>query len=240
MHISPIKTRVLKPPQDNLYEVLDSALPKLAEGDIVVVTSKVVSIHQGRCVLASGVAKEDLVKSEAEKYLPPSCNTASVAITIKLNTLIPNAGIDESNADGYYILWPNNPTVFAREICQYLKKRHHLKNLGVIISDSHTIPMRWGVIGISIAFSGFKPLYDYRGVPDIFGRKLKMTTVNIPDALAAAAVLVMGEGNEQTPLAIIKDAPGIVFCDENLAADLIIPDGDDIYAPLLKVFEKKL
>ena len=163
MNIYPIKTRVLKPPQDNLYEVLDSALPELAEGDIVVVTSKIVSIHQGRCVLISEAVKEDLVKSEAEKYLPPSCNTIGVAITIKLNTLIPNAGIDESNGNSFFILWPKDPQKSAKAIWQFLRKKFNIKDLGVIITDSRLTPLRQGVVGYAIGYFGFNPIKDYRG-----------------------------------------------------------------------------
>jgi F420-0:gamma-glutamyl ligase len=232
-----IKTRVLKPPQDNLYEALDSSLTDLQEGDVLCITSKVLSIHQGRCVkIEPSLNKDDLVRQEAEQYLPGTANKAGVPLTLKEHTLIPSAGIDESNAAGYYILWPINSTAAAREICQHLKQKNNLAKLAVIITDSHTIPLRWGVVGISIGFWGLNPLHDYRGQPDIFGRKLTMTQTNVVDALAATAVLIMGEGSEQTPLVIIRGADFVQFTERNMKSEFIIPPELDLYAPLLKVF----
>ena len=118
-----------------------------------------------------------------------------------------------------------------------MQEKFQIKNLGVIITDSKTTPLRWGVTGTAIAYSGFKPLNDLIGTPDLFGRELKMTKVNILDGLAAAAVLVMGEGIEQTPLAIIEDTSFVQYSDENPSdeelASLKISIDDDIYAPLL-------
>lgn len=236
----PIKTRVLKPPQDNLYEVLDSSLTDLQEGDVICITSKVLSIHQGRCIPATSAAdKEKLIKQEAESYLPGTANKAGVPLTIKEHTLIPSAGIDESNANGYYILWPVDAMGAAKEICQYLKQKNNLEKLAVIITDSHTIPLRWGVVGISIGFWGINPLRDYRGSPDIFGRKLTMTQTNIVDALATAAVLIMGEGSEQTPILIIRDADFVEFNNSDLTQEFVISPELDLYAPLLKVFKNR-
>ena len=115
--------------------------------------------------------------------------------------------------------------------------------LGVIITDSHTIPLRRGVLGISLAHYGFAPLKDYRGNADIFGRTLKMTQTNIPDGLAAAAVVLMGEGAERTPLALITDVPWVKFEARPAAASrrrpakpfssFEIKTHEDLYYPLL-------
>ena len=98
--------------------------------------------------------------------------------------------------------------------------------------------MRWGVTGITIAHSGFKALNDYREKPDIFGRKLKVTQTNIMDGLASSAVLAMGEGKEQTPLALLEDIPFVRFHARNPSQrelkDLHISVEDDLYAPLLQ------
>ena len=67
------------------------------------------------------------------------------------------------------------------------------------------------MVGIAIGYFGFKPFKDYRGKKDIFGREFKMETSNMPDSLATAAVLVMGEGAETQPIAIIEDIPDIEF-----------------------------
>ena len=75
------------------------------------------------------------------------------------------------------------------------------KNFGVLITDSHTTPLRRGVTGIALSYWGFSGVQNKVGTPDLFGRTLKMTHVNLADAFAAAAVLVMGESNESTPVA---------------------------------------
>jgi F420-0:gamma-glutamyl ligase len=110
--------------------------------------------------------------------------------------------------------------------------------VGVIITDSKTTPLLWGVTGVAIAHAGFKALHDLIGQPDLFGRLLKMEKVNVAQGLATAAVLVMGEAAEQTPLATITDIPGIEWQDriptgEELAA-LRIELADDAYAPILE------
>ena len=113
-----------------------------------------------------------------------------------------------------------------------------LNHLGVIITDSITTPLCWGVTGATIAHSGFLALNNFVGHPDIFGRALNMTKVNIANALAAAAVLVMGEADEQTPLAVLSDLPFVQFqAGDPTPAELHglhIALEDDLYAPLLK------
>jgi len=237
-----VKTRVMQPPKDDLYGVMDAAMPKLREGDIVLITSKVVSIHQGRCIPVVDVSdKNELIIKEAEAYIPVAkiSNPWGVILTIKQHTLIPTSGIDESNANGHYVLWPRKINETAHEIGQYLKKKHRVKKLGVIITDSHTVPMRWGVVGVSIGFWGFNPLKDYRGAKDLFGRKLKFTQANIPDALSALSVMLMGEGNERVPIVIARDVPGIRFSSRNFYRDFVIDPKLDLYAPLLKVFKRR-
>jgi F420-0:gamma-glutamyl ligase len=90
-------------------------------------------------------------------------------------------------------------------------------------------------MGIAISFYGFNPLRNYVGKKDIFGRKLKMSQTNIADSLAATAVYTMGEGNEQSPIAIIEDAGKISFnTNKNKHNALKTSLDNDIYAPLLK------
>lgn len=241
MEIIKIKTRKILPPKDSIYPILDSYLPKLREGDVLFITSKILGIHQGRCVkVGKNVSKDKLIMQEAEAYIPPSqVPNGEMFLTIKEYILVPVAGIDESNGNGYYILWPKQSSKLAKEICGYLKQKHHIKKLAMIVTDSHTTPLRYGVTGISLGFFGLEPLYDYRGKPDIFGRKLKFTKSNIVDALSALAVLAMGEGKEQTPMAIIREANFVQFTNRNTYKKLVIPPTLDIYSPLLKVFKEK-
>lgn len=239
--ILPIKTRKILPPKDNIYPVLDKHLPKLQTGDVLVIASKILAIHQGRTLkIKNPNDKFQIIKTEADYFLPKHKVAQShLMLTIKNHTLIPSAGIDESNGQGYYIFWPKNSSTEAKKIALYLKKRWQIKNLGVIIADSHTTPLRWGTQGISLGFFGLRPLKDYRGEKDIFGRKLKYTQSNLVDSLANLGVMVMGEGKEQTPLAIIRGVKNINFTNSNTHHKLVINPKQDLYYPLLKIFKKK-
>lgn len=213
MIVKAIKTRILVPPQDDLLACLSESIKTLKERSVVVVTSKVVSIWEGRCVPTGNVKdKDELIRKEADHYLERDvAPEALVMHTIKNNIFIPSAGIDESNAKNHYILWPKDSKKSAKKIWEWLRSKYKLREIGVIISDSHTIPARRGAMGISLAHYGFNPLRDYRGAADLFGRELKMSQTDVADGLAAAAVLVMGEGKEGTPVAVIEDGPGIEF-----------------------------
>jgi len=244
MQFIPIKTRAMLPPKDDIYDLLTNYLPKLREGDVLVVTSKILGIHEGRCVKIEKDTLQErrkLIMQEADWYIPPEkIADLDWHLTIKDLTLIADAGIDRSNGNGYYILWPKNPEKLTKEIWEFLRRRHKIKKLGIIVIDSHLVPLRAGTLGISTAFYGFEPLKDYRGRPDIFGRKLKYTRVNIVDALAAMSSLLMGEGNEKTPLLLVRSLRFIQFTGKNTTAKLKYPPKIDIYKPLLNIYRKNL
>lgn len=239
MQIQCFKSHAIKP-HDSLFQALDAYVPRLQEKSILVITSKILSLCEGRVVAKSEtLSKEDLIRKSADAYLDPERTPAlhGIQITIKNNILIPSAGIDESNGNGVYILYPENIQASTIQIWEHIRRRDSLSEFGVLITDSHTAPMRRGVIGIGLGWCGFKALYSYIGKPDCFNVPLRVTMVNILDALAVPAVFCMGEGNEQTPFALITGAPKIVFqpnppTPEELA-ELYIPLAEDIYAPLL-------
>jgi dihydrofolate synthase / folylpolyglutamate synthase len=237
MKITSIKTNKINQ-NDDLRVILDKFIDNLKEGSILAITSKIVSLCEGNVIKKDEIEKERLIERESDYFLPASENQYNVTLTIKDNVLIPTAGIDESNVNEQYVLWPRNAQNTANEVRKYLCERFKLTNVGVIITDSKTTPLRWGTTGIAIAHSGFLALNSYIGKKDIFGRNLKMSKSNVMDGLAAAVVVVMGEGNEQTPLAIIED---VTFCNfqknqptiEEISG-LKIDIKDDIYASLLK------
>ncbi len=241
MELRTFKTRRVIPPKDPIEDILSSIAPFIKERSIVAIASKIVSIHEGNTIAMDKVLnKDNLIMSEANMYLPREVTPGGwVMHTIKNNLLIPTAGIDESNAGSYYILWPRNPKNSVRAIWKYLKKIRGISNFGVIITDSHSIPLRRGVVGISLASFGFNSLYDYRGEKDIFGRILKVSQTNISDSLASAAVLAMGEGNEQTPICILYDVPQKVeFSNAKPESSkpfssFEVPLNEDLYSPFL-------
>jgi len=236
MKITPIKTPKVKIDCD-ILDVIESSLPKIKDNSIISVTSKIVSICEGSIVPLDTIEKKDLVYREADLYLPKEKNKYGTILTIKNDIMIPTSGIDESNGDGFYILWPKDAYESANKIRKYFKEKYNLKNFGVIITDSKTTPLRLGTTGIAIGYSGFKPLNNYIGKRDIFGKKMKITKANIMDGLAVASVLVMGEGSEQTPLALIEEVPFVTFSDKNPSKkeinSLRIKLENDLYGELL-------
>ena len=237
MHVYAIKTHKIIDDRD-LFAILDRYLTTFEEQSVLAVTSKIVSICQGRIVPVENVDKQDLIEREADYCLPRSSSKYEVSLTIVDHLLIPMAGVDESNAHDHYVLWPQDLQKVANRIRAYLCNRFGHGGCGVIVTDSKTTPLRWGVTGVAMAHSGFVAVNDHIGQPDIFGRTLHMTKVDVADALAAAAVLVMGEANEQTPLAVIDDVPFVQFQDRDPTTEELegrwIDIKDDLYAPLLQ------
>lgn len=241
MEIIPLQTRLLLPPQDDALSAIITALDKfggLRDSDILAVTSKIASLQQGRAIPISQVPdKDQLIINQAERYLPRQFVPHNYAVlTIHQHLIAPSAGIDESNAQEYYILLPENPGQLALEWRQQLISHYGLKNLGLILTDSRSMPLRYGVVGVGLAFAGFQPLRDYRGQPDLFGRLIKVSQTNIVDSLAAVAVYAMGECAEQTPAAIIRGVGAVEFTDQDCSDQLWLNPEDDIYRALYKDF----
>jgi len=241
MKFIPIKTRIFLPPKDKLDDLL-GYLPRLKEGDIVFITSKVLGITEGRCVKIEKdtlAERVQLARKEAQYYTKKSRGANEYTlITINQSVLIYNSGIDRSNGNGYYILWPKNPGRSAKNVWSYLRKKNKIKKLGVIVTDSHTLPLRYGTLGISIGHFGIEPLENLRGTPDLFGRKLHVTRMNIVDSLAATSNLYMGEAAEQIPLLICRGFKDAKFTDKHTSNRLHVPAYLDMYSPVLKPLKK--
>ena len=239
MIIKPIKTNLVKV-GDNLFDFISKNIKDLKEESVLVVTSKIISVCEGRVVnklTEEKKEKHNIVKKEADLYVDPTESKYDIMLTVKNNIVAVNAGIDESNADSHFILWPKDIQKSANDIWKFLRKHYNLKKVGVIITDSKTFPLKWGIVGTSIASCGFKGLFDYRGKKDIFGRVLKMSQINVSEALAVSAVFEMGEADEMMPLCVIKDIPKIEFQDriptKKELKDLFFNIKDDVYAPIL-------
>lgn len=230
------------PPQDDIFKVFEESLPELKNGDVLIITSKILGIHQGRCVKIKEGTPEEINKlalEEADWYVPKSEATKKYGVfTIKYNSIIASAGIDKSNSNGYYTFLPRDVNILLNEIRDYLKKKYKIQDLGIIAVDSHCIPLRAGIVGTSIGFVGMEPIKDYVGKKDIFGREFKFSRVNVIDSLSSISVLLMGEGNELTPMMIIRGCDFISFTNKDTQAEINIDPKDDIFEPLLKIFKK--
>lgn len=237
MQIIPVKTHKITTSDKSIFDVIDKYVDKVEENSILVVTSKIVAICEGN-VVSNEVNKDELVQREADMYLPKETNAYQVTVTIKNNILAVNAGIDESNSNDGYVLWPKDPQKSANDIRVHLKEKFKIKNIGVIITDSKTTPLRYGVTGIAISHSGFMALNNLIGSKDLFGREMKITQVNVMDGIASGAAVVMGEGSEQTPLAVVTDIQFVQFVDRNPTSEelsyLGIDPETDVYGVFLK------
>lgn len=208
MLVTAIKTHKIKP-KESIFQVLDSYITKPPKNSIVAIASKIISISEDRLIAKKN--KTAIIRQEADFCFAHPKKHPNFCLTLKNNRLIPNAGIDESNCKNHCVLLPQNPQLTAKKIWSYLRKKHQNKKLGVIITDSNITPIRTGVTGITIGWCGFKPTYSYIGKRDVFGQSLKVTQINLLDSLATTATLAMGEGKEQTPIAIINAPPKIIF-----------------------------
>ncbi|MBO7560977.1 coenzyme F420-0:L-glutamate ligase [Candidatus Saccharibacteria bacterium] len=232
----PVKTRIVNPPKDEIWDIIDGL--KIEDGDIIFITSKILSIHQGRTIkITPELSKNELAKSEAERFLEYHNEKENfhANLTITDGNLILSAGIDASNAADHYILWPKNVDDLCKEIREHIIKKTGVKNLGIVVTDSHSSPLRLGVTGFTIGLSGVEPLSDIRGEKDLFGRELHITRVNEIDPLTSMAVLLMGESSECTPIVILRNYKKIKFNKDASMKDIKVSPEQDIYAPLLKI-----
>lgn len=233
MQLLAIKTEILLPPDRDLIGFINKTNPPLLEGDILVVASKVVAIAEGRLVRREGTNRDELTRQESQYYIEREAAPGKVVMHALVNgQLAVFAGIDPFGE--WYVLWPEDPMKSASLLCECLKAHYGLKELGVIISDSKSTPLRRGVIGGAIGFAGFSPLFDNRKRTDLTGRPSGGSQINVADAVAAAAVLVMGEGVEQTPLVVARDVP-YAFLDyvakRETNTSFVVPLEKDIFAP---------
>lgn len=243
MQVIPIRTRPLLPPKDDLLAVITESIDSLCEGDVVAISSKVVAIWQGRCEpipsdeTARKERKHELIREESEWFLEKDERFPYTSFfTIYEGIFGSSAGIDESNGNGHFVLLPRDVETTAKELRSHLIQQFKVRDLGVVIVDSRSQPMRNGVIGIALGHAGFEALYDYRGEKDIFGRELKFERLNTADCIASAVTLAIGEGKETTPLCIVRGVTHISFNGEEVEDELLalnVSRENDIFARFL-------
>jgi len=219
---------------DNLLSVVDEFLTDAKDGDVVLISSKVVAIHEGRCIPKEHNDKKDLALKQAEITIPRDYWGSPV--TIVHHAFLGLSGIDESNGDGYLVLLPEDPFRSAQILHDYIVRKFHLNNIGVIITDSQSLPFRYGVTGVAIGWWGIGPLLDHRGRLDLFGRAIVRERSNLVDGLAAGANVVGGEVNEMTPIVIARNVPGLTFTSGNTKEEIFSAYEDDKFRVLYERF----
>lgn len=241
MEVTPFKLEVVRPPQDDLLAKIKTSALTLQEGDVVALSSKVVAIWQGRCVLRADTDKDELIKAHADLYLERNQVPGDFVMhTIVDGVFMPSSGIDPFG--DYYVLWPEKPKETAVELLEWFKKEYRVEKLYLVLTDSRSVMLRRGVVGMAVSWAGFEPLYDNRMRTDLVGVASGGSQTNLPDSIAAAAVLAMGEANEQTPLARLR---GVPYVGEEYKAkykdfnSFEFKMDEDIFAPFLKVPWKK-
>ena len=214
-------------PGANLAGLIAAALRASVEipaaGDVLAVAQKIVSKAEGRIVSLATVepsARAREIAAQANKdprvvelILRESRTVIRVSpgvIITEHNTgvILANAGIDRSNlqgSDDAALLLPEDPDASAARLRNHLQQEFGVR-LGILVTDSIGRPWRLGTVGTAIGCAGVLALNDLRGQADLFGRQLQVSEVAVADSLAAAAVLVMGEAAEGTPLVLIRGA----------------------------------
>ena len=188
------------------------------DGDILVFAETAVATAEGNIIDLATITPSSRAEELGRKYQMDS-RTAEVVLResdsivggipgfllcMKAGTLLPNAGVDASNAPpGCVTPLPKNPDQSALTIKAYIERRYGVK-VGVIIADSRTHAMRLGCSGVAIGCAGITAVIDDRGRSDLFGRKLEVTKRAVGDNIVSAAELVMGEADECTPAAIVR------------------------------------
>ena len=197
-------------PGDVLADLILATGVELQDGDVVVVTQKVVSKAEGRLEAvdpADPLSHKALVERESVRILRRRGEL--IISETKDGFVCANAGVDLSNvARGYAALLPVDSDRSARRIRDGLRARAGVE-VGVIISDTFGRAWRRGVTDVAIGCAGVAAVIDLRGTTDTYGRELQVTEVALADELAAAAELVMGK-SAGIPIAIIRGVDGIV------------------------------
>lgn len=143
-----VKTRVVMPPHDDLLAVITESLTEVHEGDVLLISSKIVAIGEGRCIPIGEAEKIDLITAESDYLI--NAPYRPFPLTIKNHTFLGAAGIDESNGNGYYVLLPADCFVAAARLHEFISNKWGIQNLGIIITDSRSLPLRYGATGVAL------------------------------------------------------------------------------------------
>ena len=228
---------------DELKKIFQSNKVMIENGDVIVISSKFISISQGRVLKidkskVSNKAKQiskkfnsndkfmEIVFRESDKILG---GVAGFVMSSTDGILAPNAGIDKSNSrETEIILYPIEPYKFAEELKRKIFLEFNL-NVGVIIVDSRLMPTRIGTTGVTIACAGIEPTKDLRGNKDLDGNPLKVTFQATADNLATIANHEMGEGDDLRPIVIVRDSECKLTDRKIRSNEMIIPYEQCVY-----------
>lgn len=203
---------------DNLAVLITAAEPGLTDGDVVVVTSKIVSKAEGRLVTGS---REDAIDSETVRLVAQRGDTRIVETVHGL--VLAAAGVDASNVpEGTVALLPKDPDASAARIRAGLRDEAGV-DVAVIITDTMGRPWRNGLVDVAIGAAGIAVLDDHRGRTDPHGRTLEMTITAVGDEIASAAELVKGKLGG-VPVAVVR---GLRYSEDDRGARAMVRSAAD-------------
>lgn len=222
-------------PGDDLVDLLVAALRAdadldpsraLADGDVLVLTSKVVSKAEGRVVAADD--REQAITDETVRVVATREHAAGVTRIVenRLGLVMAAAGVDASNTrEGTVLLLPVDPDASARALRAGIADAIGVR-IGVVLSDTAGRPWRQGLTDLAIGVAGVTVLDDLRGQTDTFGRPLVMTVAAVADEIASAAELVKGKASGR-PLAVVRGLAHLVTDDDGPGARALVRLGDE-------------
>jgi coenzyme F420-0:L-glutamate ligase/coenzyme F420-1:gamma-L-glutamate ligase len=208
----------------DLAALIAAAVPDLRDGDIVVVTSKIVSKAEGRVTAAS---REAAIEAETVRVIARR-GTTTIAQT-RHGLVLAAAGVDESNtAPGTVVLLPEDPDESARRLRKAVAGRTG-RTVGVIVTDTMGRPWRAGQTDNAIGAAGVRPARDHRGEADTFGNLLEVSVAAVADEVAAAADLVKGK-SRHVPVAVVRGLAELVTVSDGPGARARIrPAEEDMF-----------
>jgi coenzyme F420-0:L-glutamate ligase / coenzyme F420-1:gamma-L-glutamate ligase len=218
-------------PGDDLVELL-AAGAELADGDVVVVTSKVVAKAEGRLLAtpADGAGREAARQAAvaAESVRTVAARGPFRITETRHGFVLANSGVDASNvrADELALL-PLDADVSARRLREGLRARRGV-DVAVVVSDTFGRPWRNGLTDVAVGVAGMRAMRDYRGLDDPYGNPLAMTQTATADELAGAADLVKGK-TERVPAAVVRGLPGVLDDDGRGVTQLVRPAAEDLF-----------
>ncbi len=240
LEIIPVHIKKEIDSQDNLADLISSKI-KLQDGDVLIVSQKIISKNEGRIVnlssvipslLSVGIGSEykkdpkliEVILSESKRIVRME---NSILIVETLGGFVcANAGVDESNVpDGYVTLLPKNPDESASKLKQLILDKKK-KQVAVLISDTFCRAFLMGQTDVALGISGIDAILDHRGKKDSFGKTLRVTVIAIADELCSAAELVMGK-TQNCPAVIIRNFK--FNQTDGSIKKLIRPDNEDLF-----------
>ncbi len=209
---------------DDLVELIASYAPPLRDGDVLVVTSKIVSKAEGRVV---DLDREAAIDAETVRVVARRGNTRIV--TTRHGFVMAAAGVDASNVEkGRAVLLPLDSDASARRLRDGIRDRLGV-DIGVIISDTFGRPWRVGVTDVAVGVAGLAALDDLRGTVDSYGNDLQVTVTCIADEIAAAADLVKGKLSA-VPIAIVRGLSVVRSEISSGIGDVVRSADDDMFS----------